>query len=127
MDCEEKNSDLILIECPQAKKKTVEKAEMILSQMNVLGLASSWLVMIHCVLYERASGAELETFDYCIRATPSAGLLQCAGQQALASLQFLEDANNLTLATGVLMIKDDSNPAARILPNFLDQDPMDFR
>ncbi|EAT44320.1 AAEL004303-PA [Aedes aegypti] len=97
---------------------------MILTQMNVLGLASSWLV-IHCILHVTSS--ELETFDYCIRTSPSVGLLQCAGQQALASLQFLEEANNLTLGSGIMMIKDESNPAARILPNFLDHDPMDFR
>lgn len=106
---------------------------MILSQVNVFGMASSWLV-INCILHDltqsittTVSGVELETFDYCIKASPSAGLLQCAGEQALASLQFMEEANNLTLGRGILMIKDDSNPAARILPNFLDHDPLDFR
>ncbi|XP_062703019.1 uncharacterized protein LOC109411182 [Aedes albopictus] len=107
---------------------------MVLVKMNLFGLASSWLV-IHCILHDLSrtvtttavSGAELETFDYCIRTSPSVGLLQCAGQQALASLQFLEEASNVTLGGGILMIKDDSDPAARILPNFLDHDPMDFR
>lgn len=70
---------------------------------------------------------QLDEFDYCIRRTPSPGLLRCAGQQALSSLQFLEEANNFTLATGVLMIKDDSLPASRIIPNFIDRDPLDFR
>ncbi|XP_050091240.1 uncharacterized protein LOC126574874 [Anopheles aquasalis] len=70
---------------------------------------------------------QLDEFDYCIRRQPSPGLLRCAGQQALSSLQFLEEANNFTLATGVLMIKDDSLPASRIIPNFIDRDPLDFR
>ncbi|XP_049547967.1 uncharacterized protein LOC125959199 [Anopheles darlingi] len=70
---------------------------------------------------------QLDEFDYCIRRAPSPGLLRCAGQQALSSLQFLEEANNFTLATGVLMIKDDSLPASRIIPNFIDRDPLDFR
>lgn len=91
----------------------------------LLRLITPWLV-INLLLHELAS-AELDTFDYCIKMTPSAGLMQCAGQQALASLQFLEEASNLTLASGVLMIKDDSNPAARIVPNFIDHDPLDFR
>uniref|UniRef100_A0A9I3FH58 Protein osiris 10 n=1 Tax=Anopheles epiroticus TaxID=199890 RepID=A0A9I3FH58_9DIPT len=72
--------------------------------------------------------AQLDTFDYCIRMTPSPGLLQCAGQQALSSLQFLEEANNFTLTNGLLMIKDESLvPASRIIPNIVDHDPLDFR
>ncbi|XP_053672253.1 uncharacterized protein LOC128722601 [Anopheles nili] len=60
--------------------------------------------------------------------TPTPGLLQCAGQQALSSLQFLEEANNYTLTSGLLVIKDESlTPASRIIPNIVDHDPLDFR
>uniref|UniRef100_A0A903Z0F2 Protein osiris 10 n=1 Tax=Anopheles minimus TaxID=112268 RepID=A0A903Z0F2_9DIPT len=83
------------------------------------------LTLILCAVTVRA---QLDTFDYCIRMTPSPGLLQCAGQQALSSLQFLEEANNYTLASGVLMIKDESLvPSSRIIPNIVDHDPLDFR
>lgn len=97
----------------------------ILPEVSVLGLASSCL-LLHIMLRKRVS-AELDTFGYCIKTTPSAGLLQCAGQQALASLQFLEETSNVSLANGLLMLKDETNPAARILPNFVDHDPLDFR
>ncbi|XP_058839417.1 uncharacterized protein LOC131694913 [Topomyia yanbarensis] len=99
---------------------------MILQHVPLLGVVGSWL-LVHQTLLKQPASAELETFDYCIKANPSVGLLQCAGQQALSSLQFLEEANNLTLANGLLMIKDESNPSARILPNFIDHDPLDFR
>ncbi|KFB38739.1 AGAP004132-PA-like protein [Anopheles sinensis] len=80
------------------------------------------------VLLVGLARAQLDTFDYCIRMTPSPGLLRCAGQQALTSLQFLEEANNFTLASGLLMIKDESLAASsRIIPNIIDSDPLDFR
>uniref|UniRef100_A0A9I3LF12 Protein osiris 10 n=1 Tax=Anopheles melas TaxID=34690 RepID=A0A9I3LF12_9DIPT len=83
------------------------------------------LALILCVITVHA---QLDTFDYCIRMTPSPGLLQCAGQQALSSLQFLEEANNFTLTNGLLMIKDESLvPSSRIIPNIVDHDPLDFR
>lgn len=83
------------------------------------------LTLILCVITVHA---QLDTFDYCIRMTPSPGLLQCAGQQALSSLQFLEEANNFTLTNGLLMIKDESLvPSSRIIPNIVDHDPLDFR
>ncbi|XP_040155580.1 uncharacterized protein LOC120895908 [Anopheles arabiensis] len=84
-----------------------------------------FLTLILCVITVHA---QLDTFDYCIRMTPSPGLLQCAGQQALSSLQFLEEANNFTLTNGLLMIKDESLvPSSRIIPNIVDHDPLDFR
>ncbi|XP_055585980.1 uncharacterized protein LOC129738745 [Uranotaenia lowii] len=102
--------------------------------VNLFGLAGAWCAMsvVMMSVIKRADSrlnepVELETFDYCIKTTPNAGLLQCAGQQAIASLQFLEEANNLTLAGGIMMIKDDTNPSARILPNIIDHDPLDFR
>uniref|UniRef100_A0A182YGJ2 Uncharacterized protein n=1 Tax=Anopheles stephensi TaxID=30069 RepID=A0A182YGJ2_ANOST len=80
------------------------------------------------ILFAVTVRAQLDTFDYCIRMTPSPGILQCAGQQALSSLQFLEEASNFTLASGVLMIKDESLvPSSRIIPNIVDHDPLDFR
>uniref|UniRef100_A0A182T9A7 Uncharacterized protein n=1 Tax=Anopheles maculatus TaxID=74869 RepID=A0A182T9A7_9DIPT len=85
----------------------------------------SLLTLFLCVVTVHA---QLDTFDYCIRMTPSPGILQCAGQQALSSLQFLEEASNFTLASGVLMIKDESLvPSSRIIPNIVDHDPLDFR
>lgn len=95
------------------------------AKLNLVGLLIPWLLAHRTGHFTAAE--TLETFDYCIKANPSVGLLQCAGQQALASLQFLEDASNLTLANGLLMIKDEANPSSRILPNFIDHDPLDFR
>uniref|UniRef100_A0AAG5D2Z3 Protein osiris 10 n=1 Tax=Anopheles atroparvus TaxID=41427 RepID=A0AAG5D2Z3_ANOAO len=86
------------------------------------------LVPFVFVLLAGPARAQLDTFDYCVRMTPSPGLLRCAGQQALTSLQFLEEANNFTLANGLLMIKDESLAASsRIIPNIIDSDPLDFR
>uniref|UniRef100_A0A9I3EGY6 Protein osiris 10 n=1 Tax=Anopheles dirus TaxID=7168 RepID=A0A9I3EGY6_9DIPT len=86
------------------------------------------ILIVVLVMVAGSVHAQLGTFDYCIRMTPSPGLLQCAGQQALSSLQFLEEANNFTLASGLLMIKDESLvPSSRIIPNIVDHDPLDFR
>ncbi|XP_052863716.1 uncharacterized protein LOC128270357 [Anopheles cruzii] len=87
-------------------------------------LSPLWVLLL---LARPGARAQLDDFDYCIRRTPSPGLLQCAGQQALSSLQFLEEANNFTLTGGLLMLKDESLPSSRIIPNFIDRDPLDFR
>ncbi|XP_058443898.1 uncharacterized protein LOC131425767 [Malaya genurostris] len=99
---------------------------MIVPKVHLFGVLGSWLLIV-VIIFDKPASAELATFDYCIKANPSVGLLQCAGQQALASLQFLEEASNLTLTSGLQIIKDESNPSARILPNFVDHDPLDFR
>lgn len=73
--------------------------------------------------------AAQQTFQYCLRAQPTPGLLECAGRQALTSLSAIQEADNFTIDQGFVMLRDDESPAllSRALPSFLDQDPTDFR
>lgn len=64
------------------------------------------------------------TFQHCLKSQQ--GVMNCAGRQAISVLQQLQEKDNYTVTNGFLMIKDE-RLAARSVPNFLDQDPMDFR
>lgn len=65
-------------------------------------------------------------FGYCIQQKPSPGVVSCFGRHALNALQNIEEAENFTITKGLTVIKDDKS-MSRSLPNFLEQDPMDFR
>lgn len=78
------------------------------------------IVIAKCVL------SSAEQFGHCLKKTPNPGLMNCVGKQALSSLNSIEEQTNFTLVSGLVMIKDES-ANSRSLPNFLDQDPMDFR
>lgn len=69
---------------------------------------------------------EQQIFQHCLKSQPNPGLLNCVGQQAISSLQSIQDIDNYTITNGFIMVKDE-NLVARSLPNFLDHDPMDFR
>lgn len=95
------------------------------SEMSCARSLTLWALVQSLVW--RATDAQ-QTFQYCLRAVPRPGLLECAGRQALTSLSAIQDADNFTIDAGFVMIRDESlTPAARQLPSFLDQDPMDFR
>lgn len=64
--------------------------------------------------------------EYCLKSQPNPGIIKCVGQQALSSLQTIEDTDNYTITNGLLMIKNE-NSMLRSIPNILDQDPMDIR
>lgn len=70
--------------------------------------------------------SDISAFGNCLKRNQSPGLMTCVGHQALVTLQTFEDANNFTLANDIIMLKDES-VMSRSLPNFLEQDPMDFR
>lgn len=75
-----------------------------------------------------AGSAAQQTFQYCLRAQPRPGLLECAGRQALTSLSAIQEADNFTIDSGFVMIREGTESlSSRALPSFLDQDPTDFR
>ena len=77
-------------------------------------------------LWKVTHSMEFETFGYCLKSKPNLGILKCVGQQAISTLQELDEASNLTIGRGITMVKDLS-VMPRILPNFIDHDPLDFR
>ena len=100
------------------QKKRKEKKERMFRLQFVL-----LLIIYLCV----ETLADFQTFGQCIKQTPSPGVISCAGVQALNSLQTIENAENFTLASGLILAKDESSVMSRSIPNFLEQDPMDFR
>lgn len=87
-------------------------------------ISAIWLI---AVLYTLCANA-LDEFQYCLRATPRPALLECVGRQALTSLSTIQESDNFTIDSGFVLVRDDTHAAAsRALPNFLDQDPTDFR
>lgn len=85
----------------------------------------NWLVFTVSVLHLQVVNMA-ETFQHCLRTVPNPGLVQCAGRQALTSLNNIQEIDNFTITNGFMMIRDE-NLAARSVPNFLEQDPTDFR
>lgn len=65
-------------------------------------------------------------FAYCIKEQPSLGVVNCIGKQALHTLTEFDDSENVTVANGLVLRKEDGQKS-RILSNLLDQDPSDFR
>lgn len=66
------------------------------------------------------------SFGHCLK-QDKPNIIKCAGQQAIETLQQLNELNNLTLADGVVLAKDDSVMGRSAPINFLEQDPNDFR
>lgn len=83
------------------------------------------LIFMLSVLHIRSVNMA-EIFQHCLRSVPNPGLVHCAGRQALTSLNNIQEIDNFTITNGFMMIRDE-NLAARSVPNFLEQDPMDFR
>jgi hypothetical protein len=67
-----------------------------------------------------------KTFGQCIKQDKSS-IVNCAGQQAIESLQWVNEINNFTLTDGVVFSKDESVMGRSSPINFLEQDPNDFR
>lgn len=87
------------------------------------------LITILIVLQGVVGSLQLQftnSFGHCIK-QDKPDLLRCAGQQAIETLQQLNDENNLTLTDGVVLAKDESVMGRSSPVNFLDQDPNDFR
>lgn len=68
-----------------------------------------------------------EVFQQCIRNTPNPGLLRCVGEQTLSSLQNWDKMDNITVANGFVMMRNENNPRQRTFSEFFTEDPMDFR
>lgn len=83
-------------------------------------------IFIVLLLILKTCKSDISAFGNCLKRNQSPGLMTCVGHQALVTLQTFEDANNFTLANDIIMLKDES-VMSRSLPNFLEQDPMDFR
>lgn len=69
---------------------------------------------------------DTEVFNQCIRNSPNPGFLRCIGQQTLSSLHSFDKMDNITVANGFLMMKND-DPMQRTFSDFFTDDPMDFR
>lgn len=79
-------------------------------------------VSIKCVLVS----AEQLVLGHCLKKKPNPGLMTCVGQQALSSLNFIDEQADYTIDNGLIMVKDETL-SSRSLPNIIDQDPVDFR
>lgn len=66
------------------------------------------------------------TFGHCLK-QDKPNLIKCAGQQAIESLQQINDVNNFTLTDGFVLSKDETVMGRSSPINFLDQDPTDLR
>lgn len=83
-------------------------------------------IVLLSILKTHICKSDMSALGNCLKRNQSPGLMTCVGHQALVTLQTFEDANNFTLANDIVMVKDES-VMSRSLPNFLEQDPMDFR
>lgn len=83
-------------------------------------------IVIFCVGDSIQIQYEGNKFSSCLK-QDKPSLLACAGQQALESLQKLNDKSNFTLAEGVTFVRDDEMLGRSSPVNFIDQDPMDIR
>ncbi|XP_059610893.1 uncharacterized protein LOC132257866 [Phlebotomus argentipes] len=71
---------------------------------------------------------ELSTFGYCIKNKPYLGVIPCLGEQALHTLQSIEEADNYTITNGLSMVRDEGYSMPRSIPfNFLDRDTLNLR
>ena len=66
------------------------------------------------------------TFGHCIK-QDKPNVIKCAGQQAIETLQQLNDVDNFTLSEGFVLSKDETVMGRSTPINFLDQDPTDLR
>lgn len=66
------------------------------------------------------------SFGSCLK-QENPNILECAGKQAIETLQQLNNAENFTLTDGVVLSKDESVMGRNAPINFLDNDPNDFR
>lgn len=87
---------------------------------------TGFCVAILILLKGHICKSDMSALGNCLKRSQSPGLMTCVGHQALVTLQTFEDANNFSLANDIVMVKDES-VMSRSLPNFLEQDPMDFR
>lgn len=85
------------------------------------------LVVIQCAISQTTQiQFTSNSFASCLKAEKP-NVLTCVGQQAIESLQQLENANNFSIADGVVFAKDESVMGRSAPVNFLDNDPTDFR
>jgi hypothetical protein len=83
------------------------------------------LVILQCI----ATSLQIEftsSFGHCIK-QDKPNVIKCAGQQAIETLQQLNDVDNFTLSEGFVFRKDESVMGRSSPINFLDQDPTDLR
>lgn len=65
-------------------------------------------------------------FGMCIKSETSPSLKSCFGQEIIKTLSSFESSLNYEVSEGIVFEKDDS-VMSRSVPNFLEQDPMDYR
>lgn len=87
------------------------------------------LISVLIVLHSAIGSWQIQfknSFGHCLK-QDQPNLIKCAGQQAIETLQQLNEVNNFTLTDGVVFSKDDNAMGRNSPINFLDQDPNDFR
>lgn len=70
---------------------------------------------------------QFDTFGHCLKRDDKPNFVVCAGQQMLETLQQFDNMENLTLAKGLTLSRDDTVMGRNNPINFLDQDPSDIR
>lgn len=93
--------------------------------MDLLVLQTFFLLCwLTKVLVAKADG---EVFNQCIRNSPNPGLLRCVGEQTLSSLHNWDKMDNITVANGFMMMRNENNARQRTFSDIFTDDPMDFR
>lgn len=67
-----------------------------------------------------------DEFGTCLKSNPSPSLKTCFGQQLIQSLNNFETVSDFEISEGIVFEKDDT-VMSRSVPNFLEQDPLDYR
>ncbi|GAB0087558.1 hypothetical protein DMENIID0001_018830 [Sergentomyia squamirostris] len=85
------------------------------------------ILVIFSVIVSSVVG-ELSTFGYCMKTKPYMGVVPCMGEQALHTLQSIDETDNYTIIDGLSMVRDSDYSMPRSIPfNFLDRDSLNLR
>lgn len=112
---------------PHCTATTYDQRKQVTRRKSIMSFTKLVTICTVCVFVAWPLRAQ-DTLQYCLKAKPRPGILECVGRQALTSLSVIQDADNYTITDGFRMVRDQTyTPATRALPNFLDTDPTDFR
>jgi hypothetical protein len=85
-----------------------------------------YIIVITCVKNSNQIQYKGNSFARCLK-QDKPSLMTCIGQQALDSLQDINEKSNFTLTEGVVFVKEEGILGRSSPINFIDQDPTDFR